>query len=93
MLRRRQEHHRKAQFVCYRHKPDTLIFQLVFIHHSSLLLPFLQYSKCVIVLITLATVLLTCMAGYTFLTPKVPFFHPSLSHSLRQPKTCSDPCQ
>lgn len=64
MLRRRQEHTRKAQF----------------------------YSRCVLVLITLAIVLLTCMASYHFLTPKLHFFHPSSSSSLPQPKTCSDPC-
>ncbi|XP_003968741.2 phospholipase D3 [Takifugu rubripes] len=50
------------------------------------------YSRCVIVLTTVATVLLTCMAIYNFLMPKVPFFHPAPSSSLHQPKTCSDPC-
>uniref|UniRef100_H3DNT1 5'-3' exonuclease PLD3 n=1 Tax=Tetraodon nigroviridis TaxID=99883 RepID=H3DNT1_TETNG len=51
-----------------------------------------QYSRCVIVLIALATLLLVCMASYHFLSPKVPFLHPSLSSSLGQPQTCSDPC-
>lgn len=96
---KRQKHTRKAQFVRYRHKSDTrkvinnLIFKLIFIPNATLLLPFLQYSRCVIGLIALAMLLLTFMASYIFLTPKVPFFHPSLSSSLHQPKTCSDPCK
>ncbi|XP_032367959.1 phospholipase D3 [Etheostoma spectabile] len=53
------------------------------------------YSRCVIVLATVATLLLAAMALYNLLTPRVCSSHPAPSSSLRLPKgeSCSDPCK
>ncbi|XP_024910664.1 phospholipase D3 isoform X2 [Cynoglossus semilaevis] len=55
----------------------------------------LMYSRCVLALATLATMLLTAMAVYNLLTPRESRFHPVPSSGQRLPKTesCSDPCQ
>lgn len=68
---------------------------LIFSHNSKVLLRPLQYSRCVIALATVATVLLTTMVLYNLLTPRVPSSHPAPSSSLRLPQgeSCSDPCK
>ncbi|XP_075968103.1 5'-3' exonuclease PLD3 isoform X2 [Anarhichas minor] len=50
--------------------------------------------RCVIALLTVATVLLTATALYILLTPKVSSSRPAPSSSLRPPRgeSCSDPC-
>ncbi|XP_034723202.1 5'-3' exonuclease PLD3 [Etheostoma cragini] len=53
------------------------------------------YSRCVIALATVATLLLAAVALYNLLTPRVSSSHPAPSSSLRLPKgeSCSDPCK
>ncbi|XP_039986330.1 5'-3' exonuclease PLD3 [Xiphias gladius] len=53
------------------------------------------YSRCVIALATVATLLLAATAVYNFLTPRVLSSHPAPSSSLRLPQaeSCSDPCK
>ncbi|GLD52783.1 phospholipase D3, partial [Lates japonicus] len=53
------------------------------------------YSRCVIALATVATVLLAAMAVYNLLTPRVSSSHPAPSSSLLLPQaeSCSDPCK
>ncbi|XP_041668545.1 5'-3' exonuclease PLD3 [Cheilinus undulatus] len=52
------------------------------------------YSRCVIALATVSTVLLAAMAIYNLLTPRVSSSHPAPSSSLQltQRETCTDPC-
>ncbi|KAM6988523.1 5'-3' exonuclease PLD3 [Tautogolabrus adspersus] len=52
------------------------------------------YSRCVIALASVATVLLAAMALYHLLTPRVSSPHHALSSSLQlsQRESCSDPC-
>lgn len=54
-----------------------------------------QYSRCVIALATVATVLLAAMAIYNLLTPRVSSSHPAPSSSLCLPQaeSCTDPCK
>ncbi|XP_074497260.1 5'-3' exonuclease PLD3 [Sebastes fasciatus] len=54
-----------------------------------------EYSRCVLALATVATVLLAATALYNLLTPRVPSSHPGPSSSLRLPEgeSCSDPCK
>lgn len=84
----------------HRNKYNTLFTEfkhnfLIFSHNSKVLLRPLQYSRCVIALATVATVLLTTMVLYNLLTPRVPSSHPAPSSSLRLPQgeSCSDPCK
>lgn len=53
------------------------------------------YSRCVIALATVATVLLAATAIYNLLTPRFSSSQPAASSSLRvqQPESCSDPCK
>ncbi|XP_049433120.1 5'-3' exonuclease PLD3 [Epinephelus fuscoguttatus] len=53
------------------------------------------YSRCVIALATVATVLLAIMALYNLLTQRVSSSHPAPSSSLHLPQaeSCSDPCK
>ncbi|CAK6957850.1 '-3' exonuclease PLD3 [Scomber scombrus] len=53
------------------------------------------YSRCVIALATVATVLLAATALYNILTQKGPSSHPTPSSSLHvgQGESCSDPCK
>ncbi|XP_076590378.1 5'-3' exonuclease PLD3 [Chaetodon auriga] len=53
------------------------------------------YSRCVIALATVATVLLAATALYNLLTPRASSTHPAPSSSLRLPQaeSCSDPCK
>ncbi|KAM9358791.1 5'-3' exonuclease PLD3 [Symphorus nematophorus] len=53
------------------------------------------YSRCVIALASVATLLLTATALYNLLTPRVSPTHPAPSSSLRLPQaeSCSDPCK
>ncbi|XP_058491022.1 5'-3' exonuclease PLD3 [Solea solea] len=55
----------------------------------------LLYSRCLLSLATLATMLLTAMAVYNLLTPRVVSSHRAPSGSLHLPKgeSCSDPCK
>ncbi|KAG7217578.1 hypothetical protein INR49_021264 [Caranx melampygus] len=53
------------------------------------------YSRCVVALAAVATVLLAAMAVYNLLTPRVSSSHPAPSSSLHLPqaKSCHDPCK
>lgn len=53
------------------------------------------YSRCVMALATVATVLLAATALYSLLTPRVPSSNPAPSSSLRLPQaeSCTDPCK
>ncbi|XP_042337125.1 5'-3' exonuclease PLD3-like, partial [Plectropomus leopardus] len=53
------------------------------------------YSRCVMALATISTVLLAATALYHLLTPRVSSSHPAPSSSLRLPQaeSCSDPCK
>ncbi|XP_069390316.1 5'-3' exonuclease PLD3 isoform X1 [Paralichthys olivaceus] len=55
----------------------------------------LMYSRGMLALATIATVLLAAMAIYNLLTPRFTSSHPAPSSSLRLPKgeSCSDPCK
>ncbi|XP_069390319.1 5'-3' exonuclease PLD3 isoform X2 [Paralichthys olivaceus] len=54
-----------------------------------------MYSRGMLALATIATVLLAAMAIYNLLTPRFTSSHPAPSSSLRLPKgeSCSDPCK
>lgn len=53
------------------------------------------YSRCLIALATVATVLLAATAVYNLLLPRVSSSHPAPSSSLCQPQveSCTDPCR
>ncbi|XP_044058808.1 5'-3' exonuclease PLD3 [Siniperca chuatsi] len=53
------------------------------------------YSRCVIALATVSTMLLAATALYILLTPRVSSSHPAPSSSVRRPQaeSCSDPCK
>ncbi|XP_067364025.1 5'-3' exonuclease PLD3 isoform X1 [Channa argus] len=84
----------RCHFVC-EHKMDTTYKQLVDMEWRKQDNRKTQlYSKSVIILVTVATVLLVSMALYNLLTPRVSSSPNAPSSNLRLPqgKSCSDPC-
>ena len=80
----------KSSAVCLHDAKIDMIYSVLFTLHTLL-----QYSRCVIALASVATVLLAAMALYNLMTPRASSSHPSPSSSLPLPQaeSCTDPCK